>query len=358
MKIDRTPDRVRIRYFAPLATGAVAVRAGLLVLFLVALPAGLMLAGIDFPFPSPVLLVLFLVGISGAMGVEPHRVEADRAKGVVWDVPSRRGEETVPPAASFHLISDERGVGTDDRPLIWWSVRAGAPDGPVVAEKCDAEIEMGEVASELARFFGVPCVRRVTDGRDVRIEPSDLDMPFVDRVRKYPQTLGSFLPPSESIEIEDEGGEVAYRWGALTAGTALFLVVLWLLSWFYLTWPAQEPTAGERELVWQRAARLHEWGPFYVTALPAAIATLVLLLWRGCVRLTKEAVVVEVSFLLPIRRRWIALHDLREVWASGGSLLLLARDGRARARFFDWGQARSARFVASDIRYRLASRGK
>lgn len=354
MKVDRSPDRAVIRYLAPLETRAVAVRAGVMVLFLVVLPAALLLLDVPFPYPSPVFLVILLVGVSAALGVEPHRVEADRAKGIVWHVPSRRGEVVVPAPSEVHVVAEERGLGSDERPIVWWQVRAGAEDAPLVAEKVGAEVEMGEVAAELARLYGVPLVRTLADGREVRIDPADLDLSFVDRVRKYPRTLGPIPSPSDTVEMEDEGGAVTYRWGALTPATGVFLLALWVLSWFYLTWPVVPASAGGSEVRWEMALRTGDWIHFAVTVLPALLLSLLAVWWNGRLTLKGEEVVLEVRILFPIVRRTIALADLREVWASGLTLLLLSRTGQVGAMFFDWGTSRAARFVAADLRYRLA----
>ncbi|MEK7865190.1 MAG: hypothetical protein AAB434_00810 [Planctomycetota bacterium] len=354
MKVDRSPDRVRIRYLAPLETRAVAIRAGVVVLFLVLIPAALLLLDVSFPYPSPVFLVLLLVGVSAALGVEPHRVEADRARGVVWEVPSRRGEVVVPAPSEVHLIAEERGLGSDERPIVWWQVRAGTEEAPLVAEKVGAEVEMGEVAAELARFYNVPLVRSLADGREVRIEPSDLDLSFVDRVRKYPRTLGPIPSPSDTVEMEDEGGAVTYRWDALTPATGVFLLALWVLSWFYLTWPVVPEAAGGRELRWEMALRTGDWVHFAVTVVPALLLSLLAVWWNGRLTLKGEEVRLEVRILFPVVRRTVALADLREVWASGLTLLLLTRTGQAGALFFDWGTSRAARFIAADLRYRLA----
>ncbi|GEM_PF-6076048 len=354
MKVERSPDRVRIRYLAPLETRAVAIRAGVIVLFLVLVPAVLLLLDIAFPYPSPVFLVILLVGVSAALGVEPHRVDADRAKGIVWEVPSRRGEVVVPVPPDVRLVAEERGLGSDERPIVWWQVRAGEAEGPLVAEKVGAEIEMGEVAAELARFYGVALVRTLADGREVRIEPSDLDLSLVDRLRKYSRTLGPIPSPSDTVEMEDEGGAVTYRWGALTPATAVFLLALWLLSWFYLTWPVGPERDGVREARWDMALRTGDWVHFAVTVVPALGLTLLAVWWNGRLTLKRDEVTLEIRVLFPLVRRSIALADLREVWASGLTILLLTRTGQVGAFFFDWGTSRAARFVAADLRYRLA----
>lgn len=351
MKVARSPDQVRIHYLAPIETRAVAIRAGVLVLFLVLVPAAFLLLDITFPYPSPVFLVVLLVGASAALGLEPHRIEADRRRGIVWHVPSRRGEVVVPPPAEVHLRSEERGTSASEKPIVVWQVRTDGADGPIVAEKLGAEVEMGEAAAELARFYGVPLVRTLSDGRDVRVEPADLDLSFVERVRKYPRTLGSIPSPSDTVEIEDEGGEVTYRWGALTPATGGLLLSLWVLSWVYLTW-AVGPT---REPRWDLALRTGDWVHFAVTVVPAFLLTLLAVWWSGRLTLEGDRLIIEARVLVPIRRRVIPLVDLREVWASGLALLLLTRTGQTWALFFDWGAARAAQFVAADLRYRLAA---
>lgn len=243
------------------------------------------------------------------------------------------------------------GLGSDERPIVWWQVRA---DNAFVAEKVGAEIEMGEVAAELARFYGVPLVRALVDGRDVRIEPADLDLPFVDRVRKYPRTLGGIPSPTDTVEMREEDGGVTWSWGAMTPTTAGFLLGLWVLSWLYLAWPVVPADASYREARWELALRTGDWAHFAVTVVPSFVLTLLAVWWNVRLTLQGDRLIVEARALVRIRRREIPLSDLREVWASDLTLLLLSRTRQVWVLFFDWGASRAARFVAADLRYRLA----
>lgn len=93
------------------------------------------------------------------------------------------------------------------------------------------QLELRGLAEAVAKFLSCPFVEKGEDGQEVTIQTGDLDLPFQERVRRYPLLLGRPIPmPNKlTVKMEKEDHRLLFDWGIGTTGLLVDILALGLV---------------------------------------------------------------------------------------------------------------------------------
>lgn len=232
----------------------------------------------------------------------------------------------------IRLQSLERDRG--GRPLECWQVML--LDGKyeyLLDNRPEQHLESRALAEFLAKTLDCPLIVRHDQG-ETQIEAADLDLPFEERVHKYPHLLGPRLERPEPFPIVEEGSgsERAYRWGMMTSGMLTETVGLFLVALAISVVPLP---GGESELDYSlfELARIHQdYKYFYATGGLFLAAMILLFGYRVHLELKRDQVCACTKLWgVPLWARSIPRRVLEEISTRGrsqGAFLQLVSDER------------------------------
>ena len=209
-----------------------------------------------------------------------------------------------------------------------WSVlvRSGG-EAISFGEKANAEAQARQAGEAIARELGAS-LRYGPAGVAIRAE--HLDLPFVERVVKYPALRVAPRPRPDGVGIREEvlGSSRVFRWRALNVFT---LVTVVGLAAFVLVYVAADSPAARRFFL-----EHPEW-------IAGALGVPLVLLAGVGYRLSAgpQGVEYEVTMYgVPVRTRGISAMDLEEVWVRRivhTPVLQMASDREiVRCRVYRW----------------------
>lgn len=258
------------------------------------------------------------------------------------------------PRIRLQSLEKERG----GRSLECWQVML--IDGKyeyLLDNRPEQHLESRALAEFLAKTIDCPLVVRHDQG-ETQIEAADLDLPFEERVHKYPHLLGPRLDRPEPFPIMEGGSgpERAYHWGMRTSGMLTETVGLFLVALAVSVIPLP---GGERELDYSlfELARLHsDYKYYYVTGGLFLIAMILLFGYRVHLELKRDQVCARTTLWgVPLWARAISRRVLEEISTRGrsqGAYLQLVSDERIinlRIQRHDLAQ-----YLAAELRHLVA----
>lgn len=193
------------------------------------------------------------------------------------------------------------------------------------------------------------------------LESTDLDLPFPERVKKYPTLIGvePSKPPSCPITITDLNGGIdrRYSWGFLANGLLGQLISLLMIAFAIACLPLFEEGDSYSSLL-NYAMQMQDYTFFYAgIAVVGLIA--VVLLGLG-VTITAEGYRINVSYKLwglVYKQRSILISKLEEIAAkeksTGACVLLISDDLIISIRL---STPILANYLASELRHFIAKK--
>lgn len=130
----------------------------------------------------------------------------------------------------------------DDRPQTTWIVKlVNDRHEYTLDERLGQQIESRGIAEAIAKTLGCPLMEKNEDGQDLAIEARDLDMPFSERVKRYPNLLGRPIaqPANAGVVRSDRNGGVQFSWGIVTGGLLAGMIGVGLLFFIVSAVPPQ-----------------------------------------------------------------------------------------------------------------------
>lgn len=213
----------------------------------------------------------------------------------------------------IRLQNVERGEGP--RRSVTWLVKLVSERYEyTVDERVDQQLESRAVAEAVAKTLKCPLKERTVDGTDVVIDPHDLDLPFRERVTRYPALLGKPMPRPAGVpfrtRILDQGSAVDYSWSLM--GMAFILDILVVGVVFFVL--SAIPERQHQPSLWE-AARTS--GDYTLYLWVAAVIAFLLVLTAG-LRVSlhlgpTSARFRELFFGIPLRTRTIPNDEIEEV---------------------------------------------
>lgn len=209
------------------------------------------------------------------------------------------------------------------------------------------------LAEKIAKRIKCPVIEEV-DGAGVEIPYEDLDVPFVDRVKKYPVLLGKEHPRPEDtgIDSKESSDELTFSWDFSDTGMWLEVVMttVVLLLFSLIPLPTGKKSANFSILDLARVDGHYLY--FYIVGGLFAVALLVLWGYRLQIVARRDALIVEGKLWgFPIRKVSFPVSELEGVsvrLTGRGALLHLISDARILdERLSD---PEDARWVAFKIR--------
>jgi hypothetical protein len=245
-----------------------------------------------------------------------------------------------------HLIDERK-----NRAGVLWLVKLGHERSEyTVDEREDQQVEARGIAETIAKTLRCPLIAKDDSNQDVVIASTDLDLPFRQRVQKYPALMGKIAPQPAAVpvEISGSGTERHYRWGVRSSG--LILDILVLTGIFIIL--SMLPLGNDRPSAYESAVVLHNYTVYLAGA---AIVGLFLLLAAGVsMRLdidARAATLTEKMWGLPFTSKTIPLTEIEEInlyLTMRGPVVQLVSDRNVLE--FRVSDAAVAAWLTSDIR--------
>lgn len=213
------------------------------------------------------------------------------------------------------------------------------------------------LAEFLAKSIGCPLVVRQDAGSSVQIEAADLDLPFSERVHRYPSLLGPSPERPDPFPIAEQvqGEKRNYQWGMMTSGLLTEAVGLFLVALAV----SVIPLPGDREMDYSlvELARLHhDFTYFQVTGGLFLLALFTLFGYRVKLELTPDVVLACTTLWgVPTWRCEIPLKVLEEITTRGrsqGAFLMLVSDERIISLRIQ--RQHLAEYLAAELQYAVA----
>ena len=217
------------------------------------------------------------------------------------------------------------------------------------------------LAEKLAKSIGCSVIEEV-DSKAVEIPREELDMPFVERVQKYPELLGREFerPPNSGIEFEKTDGKLRFSWDFKDTGMwweVTFVTVCLLLGSLV---PLPIGKEGEGFSILDIARLEGHFYYFYVVGALCGLAFFVLFGYRLEIWAKPEQIAVQGKLWgVPIRKLTLPVNELEGIsvrLTGRGALLHLISDARILdERLSD---PEDARWVAYKVRHYYAELGR
>lgn len=242
-----------------------------------------------------------------------------------------------PPRIRLRSLEEEHGR----EHLEFWQVYLLDGKRQYVMERREGhQIEVRSLAEALAKAINCPLLEKGESG-EITIPREELDLPFRERVRRYPDLLGSEAsrPLNCPVHEDEVDGSHRFRWRLLSPG----MLGEWTTLFFLLTllavvpiFPAHTTVQGETasfQLSFLLAAQKdHDWTYFYVCGGLLAASAFWLFGYSKELRVTRQALLARDRLWgVPIWSATIPTDQLEEIWVrqgSRGAKLQLISDAR------------------------------
>lgn len=133
-----------------------------------------------------------------------------------------------------------------------------------IHKRPNSQLEMRQLSETLAKILECPFEDLTFEEEGITINSDDLDMPYKDRVLKYPQLLGKTIkePSKVHFSTKEAGQNKIFSWGIMTprllSDTVLISLLLFILSFI--------PMANNNPSFFQICAENKDFFVYYVFA--------------------------------------------------------------------------------------------
>lgn len=255
--------------------------------------------------------VLVLLGY--LLAAHSHKTIAVAADCVrVWDGLFRKPLRFTwdgTPAIRLQQLENELSA----RPRVQWITRLVSGRYEFTLDERRAQqLQSRALAEALARALSCPLLEKAPDGTPMTIQAQDLDLPFHERARRYPNLLGPAVEPPAPlpVRIVRSSDVVRYRWSVATTGLVRDVAILAALI---LVVTAIPPSATQPSLLETSRAsgdfRIYVW-------LGAVLSTFLLIVagFRVSLTLAPDRVGTRESLWgIPVGARSIPIGVVEEV---------------------------------------------
>ena len=200
-----------------------------------------------------------------------------------------------------------------DRPQTTWLVKlvAGRHEF-TLDERTGHQLESRGIAEAVAKALGCRMLEKDEEGQDLTFPASELDLPYVERVKRHPSLVGRPVnePPHVGVRRTEKDGRLEFTWGLVTPSLLMSMLSLGVV--FFLV-SAVPPKANQKSYL--EYARLTGDYHLYMTIGAVIVAALLLSAgFRLRLRLTPKAVYLQKSMWgVPFARSSMALCEVEEV---------------------------------------------
>jgi hypothetical protein len=174
------------------------------------------------------------------------------------------------------------------------------------------QLESRALGETIARYLGCELIERDEEGRETVIAPGDLDLPFRQRVIKYPGLLRKPVeaPRHEVLKIEERNRALLVSWGIKSTGVLLDLAVLVSFLFLFAIFPLKQGTHS----FYQQCALRGDFYVFYIAGFLILFTVLVVLGYRARLKLSRNGAIFWVTIWgLPLRVRRIKMSEIEEI---------------------------------------------
>jgi len=272
----------------------------------------------------------------------------------IWDGllqrPLRFQWTCSPPTIKLQQVENQVGGRTR---TLWMTKLVCERYEYILDERLEDQLTCRATAEVIARALGAPLCERCDDGSCLCIDARDLDLPFRDRVLKYPALAGTPVarPQQATVSVSENGATCTFSWGVATTGLAVDILLLGAL---FLVITLIPPRHGQCS-VFSVARNTGDYGCYLwlaglITACLAMVSG-----FRVRLTLTPERVSLrETIWGVPLSRRDLAADRVEEVRVNSGMRGATVQVLSTRALLqFRVGGEETAAWLASEIRRHL-----
>lgn len=214
------------------------------------------------------------------------------------------------PAVRLYSIEEDRGGRQVE---VWLVNLVDGKNQYTLDQRVGQQMASRTLAEMVAKTINCPVIEKV-GGKDVRIERSELDLPFVERVHRHPVLLGPEVDKPGECAVEESlsGERLEFRWRLWSAQLVCQVGVFFAILFGFSLLPLGKST-GNRSLL--DLARLDgEYLYFYALAALFAIALVMLAGYLVVLVADRQQVSVRASvFGVPVRGQNIPVTELEDI---------------------------------------------
>lgn len=195
---------------------------------------------------------------------------------------------------------------------IWEVFLAYGKKEFTIHKRPNSQLEMRQLAETLAKILECPFEDLTFEEEGVTINPTDLDLPYKDRILKYPQLLGKTAkePAKVYFKVKDINNNRVFSWGIMTArllSDILFLSALILLLSFI-------PIANNIPCFFKVCTEKNDFLVYYLFASLISISIVILSGYRVKLVLTpKNIEFTEYMWAFPYYHSSIDTNKIEEI---------------------------------------------
>lgn len=246
----------------------------------------------------------------------------------------------------------------NERPETTWLVKlvAGRHEY-LLDERVGRQLESRCVAEGVARALGCSFREKDDEGVELTFSAADLDLPYVERVKRYPSLIGRAVaaPPRPGVTRVEKEGRLEFSWGIVTPSLLLSMLALGLVFFVVSAIPQK---AGHMSYL----ERAHQSGSYHLYYLVGTVIVAALVFSAGYrlrLRLTPKGVYLQKSIWgIPMVGHTLKLCQVEEVQMAHtvrGPVVQVLGDSKLIE--FQASDADVAQWLAHEIRVYLAAPG-
>lgn len=216
------------------------------------------------------------------------------------------------PAIRLQGILSER----KDHPKTTWLVKlVSGRHEYTLDERAGRQMESRALAEAVAKALSCSFVEKDERGNDLMLSAADLDLPYPERVRRYPSLIGSPVPQPSGVRIRhfERDGRREFSWGIVTPSLLFGMAILGLMFFAASAVPERPRHPSYLEVARAR-------GDFHLYVWTAGILAAALLICAGFrfrLRLSAKGVRLSESIWgVPLTSRTLPIDAIEEVQVS------------------------------------------
>lgn len=179
------------------------------------------------------------------------------------------------------------------------------------------QLEARALGEVLARHYACNFVEKDEEGQETVLSSDDLDLPFRQRVKKYPRLLRNPVdPPSRTIlKIEQHHRALLMTWGIKTTGILIDIFALFIIFFIFSILPWKEGGMS----FYEECAKKQDFFVYVAAGIILILAMLVVIGYRARLNLSPVGAIFWVTIWgVALRRKKIMIDWIEEIRLTPG----------------------------------------
>ncbi|MDQ7826771.1 MAG: hypothetical protein RDV48_28495 [Candidatus Eremiobacteraeota bacterium] len=173
-------------------------------------------------------------------------------------------------------------------------------------------LEARALGERVARILECDFIEKDDDGKETVFAAADLDLPFRDRVMKYPSLMKNPVeaPKKTNLSIKERNKSLVVKWGIDSTGILVDIVVCTAMVFLFTMLSLQEGSLS----FYQQCAKRGDFIVYYIASGLVLLLILAVLGYRANMLLSVHGAAFFVTiWWIPLRRKHISMDKIEEI---------------------------------------------